>query len=76
MQKLFEINTNQANNALPTSVDAAVIFTSSPYIQYEQFQLDNNFKTYLEGTLQSDHVLRMGIKPTPYQKLNKLVVGT
>ena len=76
MQKLFETNANQANNALPTSVDAAVIFTSSPYIQYEQFQLDNNFKTYLEGTLQSDHVLRMGIKPTPYQKLNKLVVGT
>ena len=76
MQKLFETNTNQANNALPTSVDTAVIFTSSPYIQYEQFQLDNNFKTYLEGTLQSDHVLRTRIKPTPYQKSNKLVVGT
>ena len=43
---------------------------------YKQFQLDDNVKTYLEGTIHSEHILRMGIKPTPYQKLLKLVSGT
>ena len=43
---------------------------------YEQFQLDNNLKTYLEGTMQSEHVLRMGFKPTPYQKSFKIVSST
>ena len=76
MQKLFEPNANQANGALPISVDATIIFTSTPYIQYDQFQLDDNLETYPKRTLQSKHVLRTGIKPTPYQKLYKLVVGT
>ena len=43
---------------------------------YEQFQLDNNLKTYLEGTMQSEHVLRMRFKPTPYQKSFKIVSST
>ena len=68
MQKLFETNENQATNALPTSVDVTIIFTSAPYILYEQFKLDDNFRTYLEGTIISEHVLRTGIKSTPYQK--------
>ena len=68
MQKLFETNENQATNALPTSVDVTIIFTSAPYILYEQFKLDDNSRTYLEGTIISEHVLRTGIKSTPYQK--------
>ena len=73
MQKLFETNTNQSTDALPTDVDADVVFTGVPYIMYKQFQLDDNSKTYLEGTMQSKHVLRTRIKPTPYQKLFELV---
>ena len=53
-----------------------LIITSAHYIQYEQFQLDDNFKTYLEEMLQSEHVLRTRIKPTPYQKSYELIVGT
>lgn len=52
------------------------IITNVPYIQYEQFQLDNNLKTYLKGTLQSEHILMTGIKPIPYQKSYKRAVGT
>ena len=73
MQKLFETNTNQSTDPLPTGVDADVVFTGVPYIMYKQFQLDDNFKTYLEGTMQSKHVLRTRIKPTPYPKLFELV---
>ena len=43
---------------------------------YEQFRLNNNFKAYLEGTMQSEHVLRMRFKPTPYQKSFKIVSST
>ena len=53
-----------------------LIITSAHYIQYEQFQLDDNFKTYLEEMLQSEHVLRTRIKPTPYQESYELIVGT
>ena len=38
--------------------------------------MDGNFKTYLEGTMQSEQVLRTGIKPTPYQKSFELINGT
>ena len=69
MQKLFETNINQTADALPMIVDA-------PYIMYEQFKLDNNFRAYLEGEMLSEHVLRTGIKPTPYQKSFELVSGT
>ena len=43
---------------------------------YEKFKLGNNFRTYLKGLMLSEHVLRTGIKPTPYQKSFKLVTGT
>ena len=76
MQKLFETNINQSTDALPMSIDTDVIFTGAPYIMYEMFQLHNNFKTYLEGTMHSKDVLRITIRPTPYQKLFELVRGT
>ena len=61
---------------LPRTVDADIVFAGALEIMHEQFQLDENFKTYLEGTMQSEHVLRTGIKPTPYQKSFELVTGT
>ena len=70
MQKLFETNLNATN--LPTAIDAEIIFNSAPYIQYEQIKLNYTFRTYLEGTLISEHILRTGIKTTPYQKHMKL----
>ena len=45
MQKFFETNINQAADALPRTVDADIVFTSAPYIMYEQFKLDDNFRT-------------------------------
>ena len=76
MQRLFETKVNQSTNALPTSINASAVFTSAPYIMYKQFKLDDNFRTYLEGTMISEHVLRTGIKSTPYQKSFELVAGT
>ena len=75
MQKLFETNTNQSTDALPTSIDADIVFTGVRHIMCEQFQLDDNFKTYLEGTIQSEHVLRTRIKRAPYQESFELVRG-
>ena len=76
MQKLFETNINQAADALPRNFNAEIIITSASYIMYEQSKLDDNFRTYLEGVMLSEHVLRAGIKPTPNQKSFKLVIGT
>ena len=71
MQRLFEITINQTADALPRTVDSEIILTSAP-----QFKLDENFRTYLEGVLFSEHVLRTGIRATPYQKSLELVAGT
>ena len=78
MQNMFETNANQANNALSAGADAEMIITRTPCIQYEQFQLDDNFKMCLKGTLQPElqSVVRTRTKPTPYQKLYELVIGT
>ena len=76
MQRLFEMNINQAADALPRVVDAEIMFTSAPYIMYEQLKLDDNYQTYLKSVMLSERVLRTGIKPTPYQKSFELVVGT
>ena len=57
-------------------VDADVVFTGAPYIIYTQFQLDHSFKTYLEGTIQSEHVLRMVSQPTRYRNSFEVLRGT
>ena len=43
MQRLFETNLNQAADVLPRTVDEEIIFTSTPYIMYEQLTLDDNY---------------------------------
>ena len=45
MQRLFETNLNQAADVLPRTVDEEIIFTSTPYIMYEQLTLDDNYWT-------------------------------
>ena len=72
-QRLFESKANQANDALPNIVDAKIILTSTPYIMYQQFKLDDNCRTYLEGIMISNNLLRTGIQPTPYQKSYEMV---
>ena len=52
-QKLFQTKANQAN-ALPTSVDAKMLLTATPYLLYEQFKLDDNYRAYLEGIMISN----------------------
>ena len=76
MQRLLETNTNQTTDALPDSVDASIYFTGAPYIMYEQFKLDDNFRAYLEGTLISEHVLRTGMKSHRTKKSFKIVAST
>ena len=56
-QRLFEPKANQANDTLPDNVDAKIILTSTPYILYEQFKLDDNYGTYLEGIMILNNVL-------------------
>ena len=58
------------------TIDTGIAFTGAPYIMYEQFQLDNNFKTYLERRMQSKQGIRTEIKPTPNQKSFELVSST
>lgn len=43
---------------------------------FEQFKLDDNCRTYLEEVILPEHVLRTGIKPTPYQKSFELASVT
>ena len=72
-QRLFESKANQANDVLPDSLDAKFFLTSTPCILYEQFKLDNNCRTYLEGIMISNNVLRTGVQPPPYQKMYEIV---
>ena len=74
-QKRFETKANQASNAFPTTVNAKMILTATPYFLFKQFKLDHNYCAYLEGIMISSKVLRTGIKETPYQKTYKLVTG-
>ena len=62
-------------DAIQNSVNAEIIFHLAPYILYEQFQLDNNFRTYLKTTLVSNRALRTGTKPIPYQKSYEINTG-
>ena len=52
------------------------VLLKAPYLQYEQIVLAKNFRQYLESTLFSAKVLRMGVQKTPYQKTWELQTGT
>lgn len=55
---------NLQKSTMSYDVDKEIIFQSAPYIQYEQIQLDDSYKTYLEAKLISELSLRTGIKKT------------
>ena len=53
MERLFESRKALANNAKIPAVDAEIIFTRAPFIQYEQILLDKNFRQHLETIMVS-----------------------
>ena len=71
MKKLFESKKKVTIIGAP---DAQVIFTKVPFIQYEQFLLDKNFRQYLETMMVSKKVLRMGVQKIPIQKPYKISI--
>ena len=59
MQKLFESKTNQAADGLSAdTVDAQIILESAPYLLFYQFSLEDTYRTYFEGAMISEQVLR------------------
>ena len=71
LAKLFESNVKVANVAAP---DAKIILHDTPFIQYKQFRLNDNFRQYSETSLLSKKVCLMGVKKTPLQKFYELGV--
>ena len=65
MKKLFKSKKKVTTIAAPY---AQIIFTRLPFVQYEQFLLDKNFRQYLETILVSKKILRMGMQKRPIQK--------
>ena len=75
MKKLFESRkVLTSGSALPTP-DVKIIFTKAPFVQYDQILLDKNFRQYLETTMVSKKILRMGAQNTPMQKTYEISVG-
>ena len=68
-QKLFETKANQANDTLPTSIDAKIILTATLYLLFEQFKLDDNYHAYLEGKIYQTKFLEQELKKLPIKKL-------
>ena len=75
MDKLFESrNVLAANTAIP-DVDAEILFTRAPFVQYEQILLDKNFRQHLETVIVSKKILRTGAQETPIQKIYEINTG-
>ena len=75
MEKLFESRKALATNATVPEVDAEIIFTRAPFVQYEQILLDKNFRQHLK-TIISKKTLRMGAQKTPIQKTYEIQKGS
>ena len=67
MEKLFSV--------IP-SVDAEIIFTKAPFVQYEPFLLDKNFGQHLETIMVPKKILRMGAQKTAIQKTYEIQKGS
>ena len=76
MSRLFESNANLAAAAdWPDEPDAKIILDSAPYLLYNQFSLEDTYRSYLEGAMISNQALRIGLKLFPYQKSYEIVAG-
>ena len=76
MDKLFESRKSLATTAKVTNVDAEIIFTKAPFVQYEQILLDKNFRQHLETIMVPKKNLRMGAQKTLIQKTYKIQKGS
>ena len=65
-----------ASNASVPDVDAQIIFTRAPFVQYEQILLDKNFRQHLETIMVSKKILRMGAQKTLIQKSYEIQKGS
>ena len=74
MDKFFESRKVLAANAVIPEVDAEIIFTRTPLVQYEQILLDKNFRQHLE-TMVSKKILRMGAQKIPIQETYEIQKG-
>ena len=63
-------------DGLPDTIDAQIILESASYLLFYQFSLEDTYRTYFEGAMISEQVLRTGIKYSPYQKSYKPVAGS
>ena len=64
-----------ANAAIPNTVDAEIISTRAPFVQYEQILLDKKFR-HLKTIMVSKTILRMGAQKTPKQKTYEIQKGS
>ena len=69
MKKLLESKKKVTTIGAP---DTTIIFKKAPFIQYEQFLLDKNFRQYLKAIMISKKILCMGVQKTPSQKTYKM----
>ena len=76
MDKLFESRKVFTAGAAIPEVDAEVIFTRVPFVQYEQILLDKSFRQHLETIMVSKKILRMGAQKTPIQKTYEIQKGS
>ena len=76
MEKLFESRKVVAANGAIPALDAQIIFTRAPFLQYEQILLDKNFRQHLETIMVSKKFLRMGAQKTPIQKSYEIQKGS
>lgn len=72
MKRLFEYKKVFATGAAIPSPDAKIVFTKTPFIQYEQLLLDNSFRQYLETIMVYKKILRMRAQKTPIQKTHEI----
>ena len=73
MKKLFE---SKKKVTVIGAADAKIIFTKAPFLQYEQFLPDKNFRWYLETIMVSKKILGMGVQKIPIQKTYEIFTGS
>ena len=76
MDKLLESRKVLAANTAIPDVDAEILFTRAPFVQYEQILLDKNFRQHLETIMVSKKILKMGAQKTPIQKTYEINTGS
>ena len=76
MEKLFESRIALAANTIKPEVDAQIIFTTAPFVQYEQILFDKNFRQHLERIMVSKKILQMGAQKAPIEKTYEIKKGS